>query len=231
LVRQGLLRTRPRKRPRESPLVVRRRDRDQEEDDRERSTRRRRRRSRRPVWTPTKRRATPRPGRSNRENGARPARHERVAATSTQHKTISNASLEPPCDAARTVRPPHARLPQPDAHTASPQPADFSRDVAWSDRLRRCQAHHRLCLSDALLAASVPDACLAKPLVASLVTGGPHDSVCEVQEPSNPQSGALSHSFECVTGVLPVPSARITKMSALPSTPLVAWTIHLPSGE
>jgi hypothetical protein len=51
------------------------------------------------------------------------------------------------------------------------------------------------------------------------------------QEPSGPQSGALSHSFECVTGVLPVPSARITKMSALPSTPLVAWTIHLPSGE
>jgi hypothetical protein len=51
------------------------------------------------------------------------------------------------------------------------------------------------------------------------------------QEPSGAQSGALSHSFECVMGVLPVPSARITKMSALPSTPLVAWTIHLPSGE
>lgn len=51
------------------------------------------------------------------------------------------------------------------------------------------------------------------------------------QEPPGPQSGALSHSFECVTGVLLVPSARITKTSALPSTPLVAWTIHLPSGE
>lgn|SRR5829696_376080 len=51
------------------------------------------------------------------------------------------------------------------------------------------------------------------------------------QEPEGPQSGALSQRCERVTGWLPVPSARITNTSALPSTPSVAWTIQSPSGE
>ena len=46
-----------------------------------------------------------------------------------------------------------------------------------------------------------------------------------------PQSGALSQSVVRVTGRIPVPFVRMTKMSGSPPRPDLAKVIHFPSGE